>query len=46
MHRARCLANKYYFNLIGQDFNVLLPDDIAEQIIGKDELKLLNNREV
>lgn len=46
MHRARCLANKYYFNLIGEDFDILLQDDIAEQIIGKDELQLLNNREV
>ena len=44
MHRARCLANKYYFNLIGQDFNVLLPDNIAEQIIGKDELQLLKKQ--
>lgn len=41
MHRARCLANKYYFNLIGEKFDLLLPADIAEQIVGKEEFQHL-----
>lgn len=41
MHRARCLANKYYFNLIGEKFDVLLSADIAEKIVGKEEFQHL-----
>ena len=33
MHRARCLANAYYFNLIGQPFELNLPEDISHQIL-------------
>lgn len=38
MHRARCLANKYYFNLINEHFDLLLDDDLSVKIIAADEL--------
>ena len=33
MHRARCLANEYYYSKIGEDFKADLPDDIKARIL-------------
>ena len=35
MHRARCLANEYFFRKCGINFTANLPKDIKRQIIGE-----------
>ena len=43
MHRARCLANAYFWNKAkGKGtFHINLPDDLAIQIVGEEELERL-----
>ena len=43
MHRARCLANAYFWNKAkGKGtFKINLPDDLAVQIVGEEELERL-----
>ena len=51
VHRARALANVYYWNSLWRQqgeakrFKRYLPDDIALQIISKEELEMLNSLE-
>jgi radical SAM peptide maturase (CXXX-repeat target family) len=42
MHRARCLANAYYFNLIGVPFEINLEKENATKIISEAEFETLN----
>lgn len=41
MHRARCLANAYYFHKIGEPFEIKLQDEHALRIVNEEELKEL-----
>jgi hypothetical protein len=41
MHKARCLANFYYFYLLGTPINLNCPKEWAEEIIGKKEYAFL-----
>lgn len=51
VHRARSLANVYYWNMLwrrwgeNRRFKRYLPDDLALQIISKEELEFLNSLE-
>lgn len=46
MHKARVLANVYYWKRMGVDFPMNCPRDWAIEIIGEDEYDKLNTMEV